>query len=423
MTEIDVGIPAAFKPLFNDKRYKVFYGGRSSGKSWNIARALLVRALQKPDQLILCAREVQKSVQESVHRLLSDQISLLGMSAAFDVQRSTIKCANGSQFIFEGLRHNVDNIKSYEGVDICWVEEAHAVSENSWGVLIPTIRKSGSQIWISFNPVLEEDATYQRFIINTPPDCDVVKINYLDNRHCTKEAFNEAEQCRITQPDAIYRNIWLGECKQAVDGAIFAAELERAKDERRITRVPIEPAVPVNTYWDLGRSDQTSIWFIQRVGMEWRVLDYYENNRQAFGHFLQVLDDKAYRYGTHFLPHDASHEHIAADASVERQMLNALRDNPLLGDDVQVVARIAKKHQAIDIARSIFGQCVFDGETTKDGLSCLRHYAYGIDADTGRVTKEPKHDIHSHGADAFMTFAQAHDIGSKPKVSLREFYA
>ena len=166
--------------LFEPARYKVAYGGRGGAKSWGFGRALLILAAQRPLR-VLCAREFQNSIAESAHALFAQQIDLLGLGPIFDVQEKRILGANGSEFIFKGLRHNVASVKSTEGVDICWVEEARTVSKTSWDVLVPTIRKEGSEIWISFNTELEADETYQRFVKKPPTGARVVKIGWVDN--------------------------------------------------------------------------------------------------------------------------------------------------------------------------------------------------------------------------------------------------
>ena len=172
---LDVRIPEAFADLFRPARYKVYYGGRGGAKSRTFARALVLRAYQQPTR-VLCTRELQTSIEDSVHRLLTDTIKDLGLDAFFDVTRSAISGLNGSLFLFEGLRFNTKQIKSTEGIDICWVEEADAVSNDSWDLLIPTIRKEGSEIWISFNPDSPDDPTYKRFVASPPPGAIVRKV-------------------------------------------------------------------------------------------------------------------------------------------------------------------------------------------------------------------------------------------------------
>ena len=150
---VEAEFPEKLAPLFEPMRYKIAEGGRGGAKSWSIARALVIKGSKKK-LLILCAREVQKSIKDSVYRLLVDQINLLGLQARYTITKTSIKGKNGTEFFFEGLRHNPNGIKSYEGIDIVWVEEAATVSKHSWGILIPTIRKDGSEIWFSFNPQL-----------------------------------------------------------------------------------------------------------------------------------------------------------------------------------------------------------------------------------------------------------------------------
>jgi phage terminase large subunit len=172
--------PKKLRFLFEPHRYKVAHGGRGGAKSWGFARALLIKAGMARLR-VLCARELQISIQDSVHKLLGEQIQSMGLASFYDVQQASIRGSNGSEFIFSGLRSNITRIKSMEGVDICWVEEAQTVSEESWSVLVPTIRKDASEIWVSFNPDLDSDPTYKRFIVDPPPGACVVEIGWQDN--------------------------------------------------------------------------------------------------------------------------------------------------------------------------------------------------------------------------------------------------
>ena len=210
--------------LNEDWRYKVAYGGRGSGKSYAFADSCLIKALLKPLR-ILCARQLQTSIRDSVHKLLCDRIFALGMSEWFYITREAIKCKNGSEFIFKGIQNNVMEIKSMEGVDICWVEEAQSVSDESWEVLIPTIRKEGSEIWISFNPDREDDATYKRFIKQPPPDCKSVLVNYMDNPYFPDVLRKEMEYCKKIDY-ARYEHIWLGQTIMETEAQIFKGKFE-----------------------------------------------------------------------------------------------------------------------------------------------------------------------------------------------------
>ena len=176
----NIEIPEVFSPLFESHRFKVSDGGRGGGRSWSYARVLLSLAMQRKLR-ILCAREYQSSIKDSVHRLLKDQIELLGYDYFYKVTDDSIVGRNDSNFIFKGLHHNATEIKSLEGVHICWVEEAEKTSEESWDFLIPTIRMPFSEIWISFNPFKESDPTYQKFIVNPPPNCVRMQAGFRQN--------------------------------------------------------------------------------------------------------------------------------------------------------------------------------------------------------------------------------------------------
>ncbi len=395
--QVDAKFPKKLQFLFKPQRYKVAYGGRGGAKSWGFARALLILGSQKPLR-ILCARETQKSIADSVHKLLSEQIDELGLRQFYTVLKSSIIGVNGTEFIFAGIRQNVGNIKSYEGCDICWVEEAQTVSKQSWDVLIPTIRKENSEIWVSFNPELETDQTYQRFVVGKPFGLEPVKIDWRDNPWFPEVLRKEKDECKLRDPDA-YEHVWEGLCKQVVEGAVYKHEINAAEKEGRITSVPYNPITPVHTFWDLGFSDATSIWFAQTVGFEFRIIDYMESEQQSIHYYLKAIQEKPYFYGFHHLPHDAKAHQLGSGRSIEEQVKAA-------GFQVRIVPRLAI-HDGIAAARAIFPRCWFDQSKTADGMQALRHYRYERDDDLGTFNKQPLHDWSSHAADAFRTLAVA----------------
>ena len=225
MSAVRLETPRAFDPLrapIGTHRYRVYYGGRGSAKSWQFARAVLVHGLAQPLR-ILCAREYQASIRDSVHRVLADQIVLLGLSDFYTVQESSIMGANGTEFLFKGLRRDIAQIKSTEGIDIAWVEEAEAVSDASWRTLIPTIRKPDSEIWVSFNPGLADDPTYQRFVV-TPPERSIVrKVSWQDNPWFPDVLKEEAEALLRADPEA-YAHVWGGEPWMRTDAQVLAGK-------------------------------------------------------------------------------------------------------------------------------------------------------------------------------------------------------
>lgn len=401
-----VEFPSKLRALFAPKRYKVLYGGRGGAKSWGIARALLIQGASKPLR-VLCAREIQKSMKDSVHKLLKDQIAALGLVGFYEVQETVIRGRNGTEFTFAGLAHNVDNIKSKEGIDIVWVEEAQGVSKKSWDTLIPTIRKEGSEIWISFNPDLEDDETYKRFVKDPPANAAVVKVNWSDNPWFPEVLRQEKDDLKAKDEDA-YLTVWEGNCKQVLDGAIYAKEIRKATAEGRFTKVPHTPGVDVHTIWDLGRADMTSIWFFQVVGGEYRVIDFYQSRGEALGHYLAHLKTKdSYRYGDDWLPHDATHELLASQRTIEQQVRAA-------GRRPRIVPKIGVA-EGINAARTLFDRCWFDAERCADGIQCLRRYRYDVDPDSGQYSRHPLHDDASHAADAFRYAAVALVTPPKPE--------
>jgi phage terminase large subunit len=390
--------PKKLQPIFQPKRYKVLKGGRAGSKSWGIARALLIQGAERKLR-VLCTRETQTSIAQSVHHLLKEQIDLLGLESFYRVLETSITGKNGTEFIFAGIRQqNVVNLKSFESVDICWVEEAQVVTKRSWDILIPTIRKDGSEIWVSFNPELETDETYRRFVLNTPPDCLLITINYDDNPFLPETIRREIEHLKNTNPDD-FEHIYGGMCKQVVEGAVYRSELLAADKDGRIMRVPYDPTKPVDTFWDLGYSDATAIWFAQSIGFEYRLIDFVQGSQQGLQFYLKTLQSKPYVYRIDYLPHDAQAHQLGSGRSVEEQMRAA-------GRKVQIVPKLSIE-DGIAAARAVFPKCYFDKDNCADGLQALRHYRYEMDEKLGTLKKAPLHDWASNPADAFRYLAVA----------------
>lgn len=396
--------------LFEPHRYKVLYGGRGGGKSWAIADALLLLAAKKKLR-ILCTRELQKSIKDSSYKLLCDRIEVLGLRNAYEITLTSIRCiVTESEFIFEGLRSNPDTVRSFEGIDIAWVEEAHRISKNSWEILIPTLRKEGSEIWVSFNPELETDETYKRLVIDPPSTAIVKKVNWSDNPFFPEVLRQEMEELKRKDKDA-WLNVWEGHCRQTLEGAVYANELRDATQAGRICRVPYDPTKPVHTFWDIGWSDSTAIWFAQAIGFDYRVLRYYEANHRTINHFLREMQGFKYVYGNDYLPHDAASTNIAAGGRTIEGLLRAAGRKVIVLDRTSIAV-------GINAARTIFPNCYFDETNCADGLQCLRRYRYEWDEDNRTFSRTPVHDEWSHGADAFRSLAMSLQEKKKPKLNL-----
>jgi len=386
--------PQKLQCLFQPEksRYRVLFGGRGGAKSWGVARALLIKGAQRPLR-ILCAREFQTSIRDSVHKLLCDQIIDLRLDGFYEITQTSIRGKNGTEFSFVGLKNNVANVKSYEGVDVCWVEEAQTTSRLSWNVLIPTIRKQDSEIWVTFNPELETDETYQRFVIHPPANSVVQKINWSDNPWFPETLRIEKDALKARDPQA-YNVVWEGLCRQTVDGAVFAKEMQLAELDGRITKVNYDPTKPVHAIFDLGWADSTAIWFLQFVGMETRLIRYNEDNQKTISHYLALMQTYGYMYDTLWLPHDAQNKTLASNGKSIEEIVRAAGHKTRIIERTPIV-------DSINAARTIFRNCWFDRENCYDGLQCLRHYRYEVDPETGQFSRNPLHDQYSHGADAF----------------------
>ena len=397
-----ISLPKAFKELLPPSRYKIYWGGRGSGKSWAFATALLLLGAGTKPKRILCAREIQRSIRDSVHSLLVDRIKALGLHNFYQIQQNEIRGRNGTQIIFAGLWQNVDNIKSIEAIDYVWIEEANVVSENSWRTLIPSIRKEGSEIWASFNPALKSDPVFQRFVMNEPPNSVVKKVSWRDNPWVTRELKDEMEHLKEYDYEE-YLHVYEGELKQFADGAIYAKQLKKARDDGRIDWLPVESA-PVHTFWDLGRNDTTAIWFMQHIGHAYRFIDYYEHRLVDLDHYANILRDKDYVYGTHYLPHDAEHKVLGSNNRSRREILEGLGVMPSV-----TVPRIDSVENGIAMVRDVFSKCFFHAENCEIGLNALANYQYVWDERYDTFRQSPLHNWASNGSDAFRMFAQGYE--------------
>ncbi|QUG75983.1 PBSX family phage terminase large subunit [Erwinia sp. E602] len=363
--EMNLRFPPKFKPIFKPKRYKTFHGGRGGAKSWAVARALVMMASAKKLR-ILCTREVQNSIKDSVHKLLKDQIEMLGLNPWFRITNESITSATGSEFLFKGLRFDPLGIKSTEGVDICWVEEAQSVSSDSWSILIPTIRKESSEIWVTFNPGEESDPTYQRFIVSPPDDSVTVEVNYYDNPYLPETLRKEMEYCKRVDYDA-YEHIWLGKPKSISDSVIF-------RNRYRVEAFPDDLWQQADRLFfggDFGFANDPST-LIRMFMLGTRLYIEYE----AYGVGVE-LDEMPQFYDS----------------------IPEARRWPIKGDNArpETISYIARQGFAIEAAAKWKGS-VEDGVTYLKGFEQIiiherckhtadefRHYSYKVDKKTGEI--------------------------------------
>lgn len=399
--EIDIDIPAPFVELFAPSkqwRHLLYYGGRSSGKSTQVALSRLISGSKKRERG-LCTREFQNSISESVHQLLRDLIDKYKLHD-WEAQREVIRNKKtGSEIYFKGLHNNAQSIKSTEGLDWAWVEEAQSVSSESIETLIPTIRKPGSYLIWTMNRQTENDPVWEK--LATKPD-ELTYIRKVNSDAIesllSDEIIHEREMMRKNNPE-FYEHVWLGEPLTSNTGSVFGKQLAQAREDGRIGSVPYDATTGVYTAWDLGIGDATAIWFFQRVGREIHFIDHYEASGEDLGHYISVLNNKPYNYSKHFLPHDAKQRELQTNMTrVDFFAQNGINNVEVLrptsftvgNDDINL------------IARPKLSLCWFDAEKCKRGLECLRAYHYDYDAKNNLLKSQPEHDWSSHSSSAFI---------------------
>lgn len=419
MSELHVDFPEKLLPLlFGSAPYKVAHGGRGSAKSWSFARGLLLHGVNKPLR-ILCAREIQKSIKDSVHQLLKDQVTALGLEAVYEAKETEIVSRrNSSRFLFVGLSDlTADSIKSYEGIDICWVEEAHTITDRSWKILIPTIRKDGSEIWISFNPQLETDPTYVRFVIDPPEGTIVVSMNWRDNPFWNQNLEAKRLEDKQKLPKAEYDNIWEGECLPAVEGAIFFEEISQMEREGRICNVPYDPMLRVHIVVDLGVGGNMALSLIQKHTSEVRIINYLSGDEYpTIAHYSAALrqDFPRYNWGKVWLPFA---DGFSRDLKTGKGADQIFRELGWLVANKGEVGN-SDVEGGIRQARLVAPRVYIDKTHCVDYVASLKRYRRRINKQTMTATT-PLPDDHAHAGDNFRYIAinidrMTNDVDRKP---------
>lgn len=420
--QLKIEAPKEFKVLFDldsDLRHIVLYGGRASGKSTSVAMSLLVLGMNKKLR-ILCTREVQNSIADSVHKLLSDLISKYKLNT-WEVQKDIIRNKQtGSEIFFKGLHNNSQSIKSIEGIDIVWVEEAQSVSADSINTLVPTIRKTGSRLIWTFNRLTENDPVWELIVKKADNRTFVQKINSdAIESLLSKEIIEEREKMRIDNPE-MFDHVWLGEPMTAKTGSVFGKQLAQARSEGRITKVPYDASTGVYTAWDLGIGDSTVIWFFQVVGREIHFIDHYEGSNEDLGHYISYIQNKPYQYTTHFLPHDSK----ARELQTGMTRVEFFNNHGIYNIEVLRPTNFSLGQDDIDlVARPKFSLCWFDEEKCQRGLECLRAYHYEYDDKNKLLRNKPEHDWSSHSSSAFIyaLMAKTEQLDVKLKVKFKSY--
>jgi phage terminase large subunit len=355
----------------------------------------------------LCGREVQKSLKESAKRLIEDKLGEHGLGEAqgFRVFREVIETPGDGAIMFQGLQdHTAESIKSFEGIDVFWGEEAQSLSTRSMELLRPTIRKDGSELWFSWNPRRKTDPVDKLLRGETlPTGSTVVRANWSDNPWFPSVLDQERRDCLATNADQ-YAHIWEGDYAGVLTGAYYAKHLAEAKEQGRVGVVARDPVMTIRAVWDIGFRDACAIWIVQYVGREIRVLDYYEAVGQPLAAHLHWLRSNGYADALCVLPHDGAHADAATGIRFEDHIRAA-------GFQCETVPNQGKgaAMKRIEATRRLFPSIWFNGATTQGGMDALGWYHERQD-ETRNIGLGPNHDWASHAADAFGLACVAYEM-------------
>lgn len=402
----DVQIPGAFRELFEPGwRDAAFYGGRGGAKSHSVAGALVIQAAANPLRVV-CAREIQDSLKDSVKQLIEDKISDYGLQDHFEALRDETRAKNGGKFVYKGMWRNPDALKSLEGADVFWGEEANRFSSRSIRLIRPTMRKPGSRMIWTWNPEFDHDPIDKLFRgpAGPPPNSIVREVSYKDNPWFAGTPLQAEMEHDYRADPGTAAHVWGGEYISAVEGAYYAAQLAKCREDGRITTLAKDPILRARAFWDLGRTDATAIWVAQFVGKEIRVLDYIEGRGQELSYYIQALRSRGWGDALCVLPHDGLHIRLESPGSAQQQLRAA-------GFDVDVVPNQGPGAalQRVEAARRLFLSIWFnDTPEVSPGLKALAAYHERRD-ENRNVGLGPMHDWASDPADAFGLMCVAYE--------------
>lgn len=407
MTQLALDIPEKLIPVFcGEADFRGAYGGRGSAKSRTFAlmsAAFGIRFAQRGQTgIILCGRQYQNSIDDSsffeVKAAIQENETLNNL---YDCGERYIKTKDGRvSYAFSGLERNINSVKGKSRILLCWIDEAEDVLEDSWTVLLPTVREDKSEVWATWNPRRKGSPVDRMLRHSNDPLIKVVEMNWRDNPKFPEKLNRQRLRDAQDKPD-LYGHIWEGGYLEVVPGAYFTKELLLAKEQNRIGRVAADPLMSFHVFIDIGgtgaRADAFTMWVTQIIGKEIRVLDYYEVVGQPAATHLQWLKDKKYLSNKTqiWLPHDGSTQDKVYDASYESVFGQS-------GYDVTVIPNQGKgaAKQRIEAIRRWLSACWFNEETTQAGREALAWYHEKRD-EARNIGLGPNHDWASHGADSF----------------------
>lgn len=373
----------------------------------------------EPGTLAVCIREVQKTLAQSSKRLIEAKIQEMGVGKEFDVQSDKIRTPGDGLIIFTGMQdHTAESIKSLEGYKIAWVEEAQTLSNRSLSLLRPTIRAEGSEIWASWNPRRKVDAIDEFLRGQKPENAIVVQANWRDNPWFPSVLDDERKLDQERYPER-YDHIWEGDYARAFEGAYFASLLAAAKREGRVGKVSADPLLPLRAFIDIGgagaQADAFTIWIVQWVNQEIRVLDYYEAVGQVLAEHVGWLRSKKYEKAVIHLPHDGINTNNITGKRYEDHFREAgFNVAPSMPNQGRGASSMR-----VEAVRRLLPKCWFNEDTTEAGRDALGYYHERKD-ENRNVGLGPEHDWSSHAADAFGLMCVAYEEPSRTRSFARK---
>lgn len=400
-----VEVPRKLKPLLFPKRYKGAYGGRGGAKSHFFAEQALVRCYASPTRIV-CIREIQDSIRDSVRQLLIDKIQKLGLGSFFNPLETEIRGPNGSLIIFKGMQsYNAETIKSLEAYDVAWVEEAQTLSQRSLDMLRPTLRKPGSELWFSWNPRYKTDPVDKFFRGRPPAEAVSVMVNWRDNPWFPEVLRKDMAHDFANDPDKA-DHVWNGAYGSS-EGAILSRWVNEADREGRINdKVVFDPnGAPVEVSSDIGFRDTAAWWYWQRKVGGFALLKYEADSGLDADDWIPRIQDTLEELGIEklgkiWLPHDARAKTFQSKHSSVEKFLMAFG-----ADKVGIVPQ-SKKLDQISAARKVIKRSEFNRVLCEDGLDGLLAWEYEWIDDDNVFSKEPLHNWASHPGDAYAYGSQ-----------------
>jgi phage terminase large subunit len=411
----EIELPPKLVPIFQgDARYRAAWGGRGSGKTRSFALMTAVWGYRfgkaNISGQILCGREHLNSLEESSLEEVKSAIrSVPWLEAYYEIGEKYIRSKDGRiSYVFAGLRHNLDSIKSKARLLLAWVDEGETVSEAAWRKLIPTVREDDSEVWVTWNPESKDSATHERFRLNPPANSKIVKMNHTDNPWFPKVLEQERLEDLERRPDT-YGHVWEGDFLEYPEGAFWLREINKAQTDGRICKLPVVEAHPCMAFFDIGASDGCAIWVVQQVGLEFRCIDFYEAWSEPYSHAVKWLKSLDLVFEDMYLPHDADHKRQGQISNKSpRQMLKELMPS----SNWRVVPRIQDILWGIQQVSDVFPYLYIDEVKCAKGLDHVKSYRRKWSRSEQRWSHVPdKSEGHSEAADALRQLAQAFAAG------------